>query len=54
MTPLQKFVHYLVIADFFLALFSFVNVKPDLSYFIDDHSILNERKEEICDRKEVR
>ena len=50
MTPLQKFVHYLVIADFCIAVFSFVNLKPDLSRFLDDHSILNERKEEICDR----
>ncbi len=48
MTPLQKFVHYLIIADFCIAVFSFVNVKPDLSHIVDDHSTLNEKKEIIC------
>ncbi len=34
MTPLQTFVHYLIILGFVMDLFSFVNVKPDLSHFV--------------------
>ena len=59
MTPLQKTVHYLIIAEFgitflsfVIAVLSFVNIKPDLSHFVDDYSIFNERKEEICDRQD--
>ncbi|MDJ0728735.1 MAG: hypothetical protein QNJ33_01965 [Crocosphaera sp.] len=50
MTPLQKLVHYLMIASFLLDLFSFINIKPNLSRVIEQLA-LNERKCEMCDLK---
>ncbi|MGK7880866.1 MAG: hypothetical protein AB4060_12300 [Crocosphaera sp.] len=49
MTPLQTFVHYLMIASFLLDLFSFINLKPDLSHFVNQLT-LNEKVCEMCDR----
>ncbi|MFN5515331.1 MAG: hypothetical protein ACK5CA_11440 [Cyanobacteriota bacterium] len=35
MTPLQRFVQYVIIANAILNMFSFVNVKPDLARFLN-------------------
>ncbi len=47
MTPLQQFVQYLMIANFMINLFSFINIKPDLSHVFDQLPV----SEEACNQK---
>lgn len=35
MTPLQRFVQYVIIANAILNLFSFLNLKPDLAHWLN-------------------
>ncbi|HAC64943.1 MAG TPA: hypothetical protein DCF68_15780 [Cyanothece sp. UBA12306] len=53
MTPLQTFVHYLIILSFLIDLFSFVNVKPDLSRRVEQFMPTQEKCETCDDPKDT-
>jgi|688.fasta_scaffold04940_18 hypothetical protein len=40
MTPLQRFVQYIIIANALLNLCSFINLKPDLAPFLNQSPVV--------------
>ncbi len=52
MTSLQRLVQYIIILNFILNLFSFINIKPDLSHVFDELP-LSEEACEICNFAEI-